>query len=621
MTTAPRVATLAILTALWTTCAGVIPAASQALRQKKILVLYSTRRDTQMSAQGDRTFPEILRLGLGTAPDLYSEYLDAARFPDAHYNDAFRQYLQLKYKNVRFDLAIVVNHLGVEMLSPIRDGLFHDVPIVFFSEDSDTPRLPNSTGVISEPDYAGSVAFAQSLQPDTSQVFVIAGTSGRDRIAEAHARAQFDAMQNGLAVTYLSDLTTDALEQRIRSLPPHSVLFYVLFYQDAAGTNVNPLEYLDRLAAIANRPMYSWVDSTIGRGVVGGSVVSIDAEIRATAAVAVRVLRGEKPDAIAIQRADLSVKTVDSRQLVRWNISDEQLPAGTVIQFRTPSPFQRYKRFFFIALVLVAAQAALIIGLLAQRARRRKAESEARARESELRSSYDRIRDLGRRLIAAQDVERARVARDLHDDVGQQLTLLALDVETLASSEAADPKRPALSREATQRMHALMKSVHDVSHSLHPGRLRLVGLIPALATLCREMPAGQGTIQFSHEHVPADMSMDVSLCLYRIAQEALQNAVKYAGARRISVRLSGGNGHVALAVEDDGQGFDVDAVSRGLGLISMRERLELLDGHLQIRSTPGVGSCIDAVIPVADASRAEANTGDSAAAPQVRKRG
>ena len=78
---------------------------------------------------------------------------------------------------------------------------------------------------------------------------------------------------------------------------------------------------------------------------------------------------------------------------------------------------------------------------------------------------------------------------------------------------------------------------------------------------------------------------------------------------------------MALAVEDDGQGFDVDAVSRGLGLISMRERLELLDGHLQIRSTPGVGSCIDAVIPVAEASRAEANTGDSAAAPQLRKRG
>ena len=170
-------------------------------------------------------------------------------------------------------------------------------------------------------------------------------------------------------------------------------------------------------------------------------------------------------------------------------------------------------------------------------------------------------------------------------------------------------------------MHALMKTIHDVSHRLHPGRLRLVGLIAAISSLCHEMTTNDGVIEFTHEQVPARMPMDVSLCLYRIAQEALQNAVKHAGAERIGVRLSGGADRVALSIEDDGRGFDVDAVSRGLGLISMRERLEPLDGDLHIRSTPGVGTRIDAVIPVAQEPSADADAVEPAIAPVRRIQG
>jgi hypothetical protein len=266
--------------------------------QKRVLVVYSSRRDTQLPTLGDREMPGLLAQTLSVKPDYYSEYIDGARFPETQYQEAFRDYLRLKYRGIRLDLVIASHTLAYDMVTSVRAELFRDTPIVFLTQDRSARRVANSAEVIVEPDYRRTIALATRLQPDTTQVFVVSGSSSRDAALERVARRQFAGLQPQLAFTYLTGLETEELERRLASLPEHAVVFYLIFYQDAAGLNVTPLDYLARLSAISNRPIYSWVDSAMDRGAVGGSMLVLESQIRTLAATASRVLRGERADGI-----------------------------------------------------------------------------------------------------------------------------------------------------------------------------------------------------------------------------------------------------------------------------------------------------------------------------------
>ena len=244
---------------------------------------------------------------------------------------------------------------------------------------------------------------------------------------------------------------------------------------------------------------------------------------------------------------------VDSRQLRRWAISESRVPTGTIIRFREPTLWDRYASYIIVAAVVVFAQSALIGGLLIQHNRRRQAEAQVRKNQVELRQSYDRIRDLGARLLNAQESERSRVARDLHDDISQQMALLEIDLEQLAGvveGEAQD-----LTAETLHRAQEIGRSVHDLSHRLHPAKLRLIGLVAALNGLRRELSQPDFAITFTHEDVPASLPEELALCLFRIVQEALHNAIKYSHGRHVSVELHGGPAGLTLTIVDDGVGI------------------------------------------------------------------
>ena len=387
-------------------------------------------------------------------------------------------------------------------------------------------------------------------------------------------------------------------------MPPHSFVYYLLVGRDGAGEYFNPLDYLDRIVAVANAPAYSWVDSTMGRGIVGGSLKDQNRQTQAVARLALRVLKGEPPDSIPATSVDLNVNEVDWRQLRRWGLSDARVPPGTVVRFREPSAWDRYKGYIISVAVILAAQTVLIAGLLVQMRRRRQAEETLRTNRAELRASYDRIRDLGARLLGAQETERARIARDLHDDISQQLVLLVIDLDLMGSAGQAQTEKWA--HEALIRAQAITRSVRDLSHRLHPARLRLAGLVSALDSLRQEMARPDMTIDFTHENVPAALPPELTLCLFRVVQEALQNTLKYSRAQQVSVRLSGGPDGLALTIVDDGVGFDVPtAWNRGLGLISMGERLQAIGGTLEIRSTPGAGTRLTITAPLSATADAE----------------
>jgi signal transduction histidine kinase len=567
-------------------------------RQRQVLVLYSTRRDAQIVVVGDRELPKILEQGLPLGLDYYSEFIEQARFSETDYQRAFRDFLKLKYVDHHFDVIVAMGDIPLEFLASTRDSLFGDIPVVYFATRQPAAPIRNATGLIAEQDLRRTVTLAKELQPDTRYVFVVNGANESDYAFERAARAQFQSMADDrLSFTYLSGMPTKDLEDRLRSLPPNSIVYYLAVDRDGAGDNFHPLEYLDRVVAVSNAPVYCWVDSAMDHGIVGGSLKDQLIQTQAVGELALKILKGQPADSIPVSRIDLNVGQVDWRQLRRWGINEARVPAGTLVKFRVPSVWDRYKFYVFGAIALLLAQSMLIAALLIQRARRRQAEEQVRGSQAELRASYHHIRDLGGRLLNAQETERARIARELHDDISQQMALVEIDLEVLGRALPNDEE--GLAREAMERVHSVAKSVHDLSHRLHPAKLRLIGLVAALHGLERELSRRDCAVTVTHENVPSSLPPDVTLCLFRVIQEALQNALKYSKAGGVAVHLAGDPKGLAATIVDDGVGFDVpSAWGKGLGLISMSERLEAIGGTLQIHSKPGHGTRLEIRVPV-----------------------
>jgi signal transduction histidine kinase len=206
---------------------------------------------------------------------------------------------------------------------------------------------------------------------------------------------------------------------------------------------------------------------------------------------------------------------------------------------------------------------------------------------------------LGRRLIAAHEAERALLARELHDDVTQRLAVLAIDVGR-AERAAPDQAHAQAMLDIRHGLIRLSEDVHALAYQLHPSVLEELGLAEALRAEC-ERVGRRGSLQLSVgiEGTPGDLDRDAALCLFRIAQEALNNVTRHAKARSAGVTLRHMDGGCLLVVQDDGAGFVTDqpGTGRTLGLASMRERIRLVNGTLDIESAPGQGTTVMAWVP------------------------
>jgi signal transduction histidine kinase len=203
-------------------------------------------------------------------------------------------------------------------------------------------------------------------------------------------------------------------------------------------------------------------------------------------------------------------------------------------------------------------------------------------------------------FVEAEESERRRVARELHDDIGQGLALLTIEIERLGLEPPATAAEFAgRVRELSARARELSSTVHGLSHQLHPSTVEQLGLVAALRGLCHEVGVGHGLeVTFTHSHVPEVVTPATALCLYRVGQEALRNVVRHSGTARAAVDLAGIPDGLRLVVSDRGAGFDPAVRSvEGLGLVSMRERLQMAGGDLTIHARPGGGVRLAASVP------------------------
>lgn len=211
------------------------------------------------------------------------------------------------------------------------------------------------------------------------------------------------------------------------------------------------------------------------------------------------------------------------------------------------------------------------------------------------------LRDLSGRLIAAQEEERSRVARELHDGLNQRMALLSIELEQLAPDvEKPEAMRQRL-RKLRDQVREISTDIHRLSYRLHPSKLDHLGLAAAIQSLCKELTdSGKLKVDLQQKSIRADLPRDVTLCVFRIAQEALRNCSRHSDAHSAQVFLEHTRDAIRLSVSDNGCGFDPDSdqVKKGLGFVSMKERLRLVDGDLQIFSQPLRGTRIEVCVPL-----------------------
>jgi PAS domain S-box-containing protein len=228
---------------------------------------------------------------------------------------------------------------------------------------------------------------------------------------------------------------------------------------------------------------------------------------------------------------------------------------------------------------------------------------------TERKQAEEALSFVNRRLLEAHEEERARIARELHDDINQRMALLAINLEGLKENRASTGGQASSIEHLQKQVQEIGSDIQALSHQLHSSKLELLGLEAASAGFCRELSELRNVeIDFHSESVPKDLPKEVSLCLFRVLQEALQNAVKHSGSRHFQVSLCDGTNEVALTVHDSGAGFDPEeTINRhGLGLTSMKERLKLVDGKLFIDSKLEQGTTIHARVPLKPKSSAAA---------------
>jgi len=559
------------------------PTANPQLKEvRRVVVFYELGLTSPAVALIDREM--LARLDASRYQiELYPEYLETTLFDDPADQQKIRESYIRKYRNRKPDLIIALGPSPVRFMIDFHQKFFAGIPIVFggtSEQQADNPMLDSEfTGCWEMFEPAKTLDVALRLQPGSRHVVVVGGVSSFDKHLEAIYRESFQSYEARLDFTYLTDLDMASLLGRLKRLPNHTIVLYTHIGMDANGTRyVGASQAGPMVAGAANAPVFGPSDVDLGHGEVGGYLQSFAREGKIVGSIAVRILNGERPEAVPIVRG-ANAYMFDWRALNRWGFRESRLPPGSAVLFRPPSFWERTKWTWVAALLAILCLGILTLYLRLKRAKNRQM-------------------GLSGMLITAQERERSRLASEIHDDFSQRLALLALGLENAEEAIGASPD------EAVRLVHNLLNSageigadLHTLSHRLHSSTLEALGLVPGVSALCKEFSAQQGVeVDFVSDNIPRSVHPDVSLCIFRIVQEGLRNLKKHSGAATAQVRLRKANDKLFVSVSDEGIGFDIRELIRkeGLGIRSMKERVYLLGGRVEIHSEPGKGTRIEA---------------------------
>lgn len=358
---------------------------TEQLETKRILVLYSYHEGLPWERLINESLQNTLALQSTFLIEIKVEHTDRVSYADNVYRHKLMDLFQYKYSHLEMDLVIGVGDEAVEMLLDYGEKLFPEIPMLLITAERKTLQKdflkPNTTSLLWGVDVRANVDLIQKLLPQTRHIFIVAGTSATDRAVLKLAQASLREDTKRFAIRYLTNIRAQDLIKRAKQLPDQSALLFLAFFRDAERKSFIPREILSIISKQANAPVFGVADSYIGYGIVGGSLLSAEMQGKRCAEIALRILRGEPPEDIIPERT-LNQLMFDWRQLKRWGISEEKLPAGSIVRYKEFSIWNAYRGYIIGIIAFCLFESLLIIRLLIQRSRRYRAEKNMRESEA-----------------------------------------------------------------------------------------------------------------------------------------------------------------------------------------------------------------------------------------------
>jgi signal transduction histidine kinase len=523
----------------------------------------------------------------------YTETLDVQRIPDFGMQMEARNWIVQKYRRRPPDLLIGHGPQSLETLLALRAAVGLDIPILHLRADptrprtvDGMPRVPSGSGMLLGQVEDALARDILQLLPET-QTLLIVGDS------EAEIAVQLERFRGSLPASVelvaMARPTIEMVERTVLQSKPGVVIYYTLVVEDESGRPWGPRGYLLELASRQLAPIFGAFTTQMGTGILGGTQVDPVQMGEAVGMRAADLLEGIPPSELPSSMFDSWALTLDWQVARRWSVLGRVDPEEVAWVGRPMRFWEAFPR-------TTASLSALFLMLFGTGA------ALALSRRT-LRQARDARSQLSRRLMAVLDGDRGRVARDLHDDLCQEMTLVALQLDRIQPT-------------AGDRVRVLIDRTRDIAHNLHAapsGGVPLPDSILALATNLREAtqsPTGSSLeISVRSDRWPHRLPPEAASNLYRAVQESLQNVLRHSGATECRVELEGMEGACRISVWDNGAGFlPRESEEKGLGLLSIRERMAGLGGTVHLTTAPGKGTQLVLQIPLSESFPSESTS-------------
>lgn len=494
-----------------------------------------------------------------------------------------------RYQRIPLDLIVANGPIELGLAVQLRERLPGAIPIAFRVSASVPPQqlgrlaeVPNTTGLVDAPLIAPIVTDIRRLLPGLRHLLVVL----QNQSDIDFLRQEADSLLAGVTLHPWFAPSMAALRDSVGRLPADAAVLYVSVFTDAEGRVWTPADYLEAFASASVRPVFGLYRNLVGRGIVGGPVID---PARQGEAMAERTLAVVRDPAIArARRVDTLpawIPTYDWQELTDHRIAARRLPANAIV-LGAPIPIWRgHPVAFWTVTLLLLLQTGSIVTLVTNRRALRRATHQQRA--------------LTRRLQETQEQEQARLSRELHDTLGQDLLSQALDLERYAPTAAA-PQQAAFA----ERLRRSVTRLEGIARELHPSALQLVDLRTGIQQLASDLRHRTGIdVTLSEHGLDRGLPDDIRAVVFRVIQEALTNVRRHAQASNVMVMIDARGDLLEVTVRDDGVGFEAAHPSdTRLGLLGMQERAAAVRGRLLVTSAPNDGTTVTLIVPLAPAA-------------------
>jgi signal transduction histidine kinase/ABC-type uncharacterized transport system substrate-binding protein len=573
---------------------------AMAAEPKQVMLLYSFGKDFKpWSAYATAIRAELIRQSPWPL-DITEHSLVTARSGDENPEAPFVDYLRAIFAKRPLDLIVAIGAPAAAFVQRYRPQLFAATPMALMAVDQRRVQYNSLTAndvvVAVQINYLAAMENILQVLPQTKDVVVVVGTSPIEKFWKEAIAKELEPLANRISLSWTDQLSFEALLKRASALPQNSAIFWELMIVDAAGVVHEGGAALSKLHAVANAPIFSYDESFFGREIVGGPLLLAADSGRQTAAVAIRILNGEKPGDITVPPVQFASPMFDWREMQRWGISEKRLPPGSQIVFRDPTLWSQYRLQLLLIALVTLTEALLIVGLLYERRRRRTAEGESFRRMSEL-AHLNRLATAGalsasiahevRQPLAAMVAQSGAamrwLARKTPDVDEARAALQKIATAGARASQIIENLRSMFRRETSSRRSLDVNELIENVIELTDPETRKHGVVVRTSLFEGPMRKTSGD-QSQLEQVFLNLIMN--------AIEAMSSSTD--GARVLDVKSSVSDaGDVLVTVADSGPGATVETLDRifdaffttkpggmGMGLSICRSILESHGGRL-----------------------------------------